>query len=460
MLVLDSDELFGRQVKSILGGANRQVFTCLSAREAIVMLTDMVPDLLIVSLDLPDLTGPRILDLLRERAPKVPIIATSSQSDVDLAVTVLRTGAVDVKVKPIQPGQLEEASDRALTEARGNRELAVAREQQRDRHGFSHLLTQSPRMLRVFDQIRSVAGTDATVLIRGETGTGKELVSRAIHERSARREEPFISVNCGAFTESLLESELFGHERGSFTGASDQRRGVFEMANGGTLFLDELGETSLNVQVNLLRVLEEMSFRRVGGHKLVHVDVRIVAATNVHLEEAVSKKQFREDLFYRLNVFPIAIPPLRQRPEDIPLLTRHFLEDAAGEYTVEPPTITPEAMQSILTYRWPGNVRQLRSLCERWVIVAHGGQVTPDMLPAEMQEGQPLTASPMVSVDLGLTLPAAVEQAVGELERRYLHRLLDQNKGHLGRTAAAAGITRRTLYNKLKAYGLDATDYR
>ena len=192
-------------------------------------------------------------------------------------------------------------------------------------------------MLRVFDQIRAVASTDATVLILGETGTGKELVSRAIHERSRRREQPFISINCGAFTETLLESELFGHEKGSFTGASGRRRGVFEMSDGGTLFLDELGETSLNVQVNLLRVLEEMCFRRVGGHETVQVDTRIVAATNANLERKTQDGTFREDLFYRLNVFPIHLPPLRERPEDISLLTRHFLEDAAREYGIETP---------------------------------------------------------------------------------------------------------------------------
>jgi DNA-binding NtrC family response regulator len=319
-------------------------------------------------------------------------------------------------------------------------------------------------MLKVFDQIRAVATTDATVLILGETGTGKELVSRAIHERSRRREKPFISINCGAFTETLLESELFGHEKGSFTGAVGTRRGVFEMADGGTLFLDELGETSLNVQVNLLRVLEDMCFRRVGGHETVRADTRIVAATNANLAMKTREGTFREDLFYRLNVFPIHLPPLRERPEDIALLTRHFLDDAANDYGLASPTVSPSAMEAITNHSWPGNVRQLRSLCERWVIVAGGRTITMEMLPSDMQPGasrmDKYGTTPLLTIDETLPMKLAVDRAAVQVERTYLHRLLTRNKGHLINTAKAAGITRRTLYTKMKLYGLDATDYR
>ncbi|NOY27230.1 MAG: sigma-54-dependent Fis family transcriptional regulator [Oligoflexia bacterium] len=383
-----------------------------------------------------------------------------SQPDMDLGVQAVRRGAIDVLPQPFSRARLVESVSLALADARGNRALARAREQVRDRDGFSHMLTQSPRMLRVFDQIRAVAATDATVLIRGDTGTGKELVSRAIHERSRRREQPFISVNCGAFTESLLESELFGHEKGSFTGAGGRRRGVFEMADGGTLFLDELGETSLNVQVNLLRVLEEMRFRRVGGQDTVSVNVRIIAATNVDLESAVANKAFRQDLFYRLNVFPVLLPPLRERPEDIPLLTRHFLEDTARAYGIEPPTLTSDAMQAIMAYRWPGNVRQLRSMCERWVIVAAGAEIKLEMLPDDMTGEHCVNEPTLLPVDDSIPMKAATDRAVAQVERTYLQRLLKRNKGHLGNTARAAGITRRTLYTKMKAYGLDAGDYR
>ncbi len=460
VLIVDDGELPAARMKAELKDDSRQVLVAHSAREALSLLPELTPDLVLASLDLPDLPGLRLLDVLRERAPGVPVLATVDSPDMDLAVQAVRRGAQDVLARPINRHRLAEAVHGALADARGNRELARAREQVRDRHGFGHMLTQSPRMLRVFDQIRAVATTDATVLIRGQTGTGKELVSRAIHERSRRRDKPFISVNCGAFTESLLESELFGHEKGSFTGAAGRRRGVFEMADGGTLFLDELGETTLNVQVNLLRVLEEMRFRRVGGHEMVKVDVRIIAATNVDLETAVAEGRFRQDLFYRLNVFPLFLPPLQERPEDIPLLTRHFLEDAADEYGLEPPTLAPDAMQAILHYAWPGNVRQLRSLCERWVIVAAGRQVTADMLPPDMLGSKVVEGPTMLPVDDSLPMKVATERAVAQVERTYLQRLLERNAGHLGKTADAAKITRRTLYTKMKLYGLDAADYR
>jgi two-component system response regulator AtoC len=331
-----------------------------------------------------------------------------------------------------------------------------------DPYAFEHLLTQSPRMLAVFDQIRLVARTDATALILGETGTGKELVSRAIHQRSNRRDKPFVSVNCGAFTETLLESELFGHERGSFTGAVGRREGLFEMADGGTLFLDELGETSLSVQVNLLRVLEEMTFRRVGGRDPIRVDVRIIAATNVELERAVEEGRFRRDLFYRLSVFPLHLPPLRDRREDIPLLLRHFLDTIAVDHGLEPPSIAPEALAAILTYGWPGNVRQLRAMCERWVIARSGQRVTASELPREMTEAvhdKPLPTGELM-VDEHVTLADNLERAAAWIERTYLERVLRRHRGHLGETASAAGISRRTLYTKMLKYGLDARSFR
>lgn len=465
ILVIDAAEFRSRQIKNLLRSPYRQVFVAPTAREALAALNDGLPDLIVADTTLPDLGGVDLLETLRDRAMGVPVIALAEEGDIRFGAAAAKAGAVDVLPLPLTNGGLQEAVQQALSANRGARDLARVREQVRDRHGFSHMLTQSPRMLRVFDQIRAVASTDATVLILGETGTGKELVSRAIHERSRRREKPFISINCGAFTETLLESELFGHEKGSFTGAAGQRRGVFEMADGGTLFLDELGETSLNVQVNLLRVLEEMCFRRVGGHDTVHVDTRIVAATNADLETKTRDGSFREDLFYRLNVFPIHLPPLRERPEDVSLLTRHFLEDAANDYGLGTPEVDLAAMELITAYPWPGNVRQLRSLCERWVIVANGRPITKDMLPYDMQTGSARRVdkygtTPLLTVDETVPMKMAVERAAVQVERTYLHRLLKRNGGHLINTAKAAGITRRTLYTKMKLYGLDAADYR
>jgi len=465
VLVIDDGELRSRQIKEALRGPRRSVFTVPTAREALASLSDSTPDLIVANLELPDLAGIELLETLRDRAPVVPVIAVVNEANMELGVAAAHAGAVQVLAPPLNRANLNKAVHHALSVNRGARDLARVREQVRDRQGFSHMLTQSPRMLRVFDQIRAVASTDATVLILGETGTGKELVSRAIHERSRRREKPFISINCGAFTETLLESELFGHEKGSFTGASDRRRGVFEMADGGTLFLDELGETSLNVQVNLLRVLEELRFRRVGGHEMVHVDTRIVAATNANLEMKTRDGTFREDLYYRLNVFPIHLPPLRERTEDIALLARHFIDDASKDYGLPVPIVTPESMAAITAFHWPGNVRQLRALCERWVIVAGGRPITMDLLPIEMQPGHShridqYGTTPLLAVDESLPMKLAVDQATVQVERTYLHRLLKRNDGHLINTAKAAGITRRTLYTKMKFYGLDAADYR
>ncbi len=459
-LVIEDGDLTVHRIRNTLGGKDREIHVCTSAREALAAIEEQPPTLILVSMDLPDLPGPALLQALRERAPGVPLLAMTNTPSVDLAVRAGRLGAADVLVRPLNPRQLVQVVDVALAE-RADAATVPGADPSRDRHGLDHFLTQSPRMLRVFDQIRAVASTDATALILGETGTGKELVSRAIHERSRRARRPFLAVNCGAFTESLLESELFGHEKGSFTGAAGRRRGVFELADGGTLFLDELGETSLNVQVNLLRVLEERRFRRVGGQDPVDVDVRIVAATNVALEEAVRKGRFRQDLYYRLNVFPILLPPLRDRVEDILLLARHFLKDAAEEYGLEPPTLSSDVEGAMLAYAWPGNVRQLRALSERWVIVAGGKTVTAEMLPPEMvgvtRAPQPTSA---VTVDENLSMTDAVERAITQIEQAYLDRLLIRHKGHLQHTADAAGITRRTLYTKMKSYGLEASRYR
>ncbi|TNE85934.1 MAG: sigma-54-dependent Fis family transcriptional regulator [Deltaproteobacteria bacterium] len=460
VLVVKTGQVARQQLKSQLRGPQREVYVAGTAAEGMSALQHIEPDVVVLALDLPDLPGLRAVDIFRDRLDDVPIIAMTETPSVGQAVEAMRHGAVDVVSFDDARERLDGSVDRALAEVRHRRQLDLVQQDVKDRYGFSHLMSQSPRMLKVFDQIRSVAGTDATVLIRGETGTGKELVSRAIAERSKRKDKPFIAVNCGAFTESLLESELFGHEKGSFTGAVGRREGLFEMADGGTLFLDELGETSLNVQVNLLRVLEEMRFRRVGGREPVRVDVRIVAATNVELEQAVKEKRFREDLYYRLNVYPIFLPPLRQRREDIPLLMRHFLDEIGEEYELEPPVVAADALESILTYDWPGNVRQLRAMCERWVITRAGQRLEREHLTPDMtgQNFRPDLGG--IYVDDQVTMKENTARMLGQVERSYLYQVLQRCGGHLGQTADAAGITRRTLYTKMKQYGLDAGDFR
>ena len=328
-------------------------------------------------------------------------------------------------------------------------------------HGykFEDLESRNPRMLELFELIPRVAQSDSPVLILGETGTGKELVAAAIHRQSNRRERDFFTINCGALTETLLESELFGHERGAFTGAVKTKKGYFELASGGTLFLDELGTISQATQVKLLRVLETMEVRRVGGGRTHRVDVRIVAATNASIEDAVAAGTFREDLYYRLNVVPVAIPPLRERPEDIPLLSGVFREkfaEAMGRRDVT--GIRPAARRRLKNYAWPGNVRELQNVIERAVLLTKGPQIEERDLPERVRgEGSRRAAIP--SFDIERPLASVLDQLRGTVEREYLRRLLRRYEGHMGRVADHAGMNRRTLYNKLRACGLDRRDF-
>ena len=458
IVLVEPDERRRRRIRAAIDAEGRRIIAVTTRVAAMEALIAEQPQLVLLSLSLPEAPGLSVLDAMVERG-RAPVVAHAGEPSVAAVVEAIRRGAADVLVDADSYERILEAVELAMLRARTSRRVSQVQQSVQDHYGFRQLLTQSPRMLHVFDQIQQVARTDATALILGETGTGKELVSRAIHERSRRADKPFIAVNCGAFTETLLESELFGHERGSFTGAVGRREGLFEMADGGTLFLDELGETSLNVQVNLLRVLEEMRFRRVGGRDLVRVDVRIVAATHVRLDQAVESGRFRQDLFYRLSVFPIRLPPLRERREDIPLLMRFFLDDLAAKHGVDAPVLSAEALRAIVDHGWPGNVRQLRAMCERWVITHAGRRMEIDAVAGDLG-GRVAAAAGPLALDVSATLVDNVARATSRIEREYLEQLLQVHHGHQGRVAEAAGITRRTLYNKLKEYGLSAGDFR
>jgi DNA-binding NtrC family response regulator len=460
VLVVHDSDAEVRALRELLRGKALELHHASGLREGLLRLEELDPDIVLVGMELVEMVGPRVVRLIKERHPRSAVVALANNPNTSDAVAAVRAGADDYLQVPIQPDRLDQAVGRALRERRADRVLRETQEQMKDRYGFHDLLSRSPSMLGVFDQIRAVAPTDATVLVLGETGTGKELVARAIHEGSRRKGKNYISVNCGAFSESLLESELFGHERGSFTGALERREGVFVLSDGGTLFLDELGETSLGLQVKLLRVLEEMSFRRVGGEKEVHVDVRIVAATNVDLEEAIEGGTFRDDLYWRLNVFPIRLPPLRERREDIPLLLRHFVESAATDYGLEPPVVSADALAAILAYDWPGNVRQLRAMSERWVIMARGRTLLREMLPREMHATGRADSGVATALDDEQALGPQLQALQARLERAYFHRVLKRYRGHLQKASAHAGITRRTLYTKMKELGMDADEYR
>jgi DNA-binding NtrC family response regulator len=410
---------------------------------------------------MPEMDG---LDLLRELKafdPSLPIIVMTAYGTVENAVQALRAGAYDYVAKPFEIDELKLTVEKALERERLLAENRYLHAELESRYDFAGIIGNSPGMRQVFDVASSVAASNASVLITGESGTGKELLARSIHYNSSRKEKPFIVLNCAALSEGVLESELFGHEKGAFTGALATRKGRFELADQGTLFIDEVGEMSLAAQVKLLRVIQEHEFERVGGNKSINVNVRIVAATNKNLEEQVKSGRFREDLYYRLNVFPIHIPPLRERREDIPLLMRHFLEEVAEEYQLESPVVASEAIDAILMYHWPGNVRQLRSMCERWVITRHGQRLEREHLPADMT-GMLAPSSDLGSfhVDDAADLKQNSDRAVQLVERTYLYKLLQRCGGHLEQTAAEAGISRRTLYTKMKAYGLESGDFR
>ncbi len=457
VLVVVGDDRRRRRLRHALQSEGRRVGAARLASDALTLANRDV-SLVVVGMDLEDLPGLQAIDWVADRL-SAPVVVFWEAPTAGEVVTAMRRGAADVITGDTDAEGVFEVAEMAMIEARTSRRVAQVQQAVQDQYGFRQLLTQSPRMLEVFDKIQQVARTDATALILGETGTGKELVSRAIHDRSRRADRPFVAVNCGAFTETLLESELFGHERGSFTGAVGRREGLFEMADNGSLFLDELGETSLSVQVNLLRVLEEMRFRRVGGRESVSVDVRIIAATNVCLDQAVEEGSFREDLFYRLSVFPIRLPPLRERREDIPLLMRHFLDQLGERHGLETPVLSPEALQRILAYGWPGNVRQLRAMCERWVITHGGRRLDVDDLEPQLG-GRAMPPGGGLVVDIEETLRSNTERAVTQVERRYLTQILQRHDGHQARAADAAGITRRTLYTKLKELRIDPADYR
>jgi DNA-binding NtrC family response regulator len=461
ILVVDDEPSIRTVLKAHLSRDGYDVAIASDGAEAVSALTASPFDLVISDLKMPGMSGLELLAWCIREQPGLPVVLITAHGTVDTAVEALKLGAQDFITKPFDLEELRLTVIKALRVEQARRRNWLDADSYGTDTGRFDLVGRTASMKRVYGLVERVADSPSTVLLTGESGTGKELVARALHSQSSRKNGPFVTVNCGAIPETLFESELFGHEKGGFTGAVGRRAGVFEMADGGSLFLDELGETSLNVQVNLLRVLEEMRFRRVGGTEEVSVDVRIIAATNVDLETAVTDKRFREDLFYRLNVFPVTLPPLRERPEDIPILTRHFLMDAAKEYELEPPTASPEAMDVILRYRWPGNVRQLRALCERWVIQCAGRELGVEDLPGELSvRGRP-TASPVGAfVTDDITLPQAIDRVVEQVERAYLDKLLSRHRGHLIQTAASAGITRRTLFTRMKALGLDAADYK
>jgi len=406
--------------------------------EALVLFEPGRFDVAVVDIKMPGMDGIELQEQLARLDPELPVIMITAFASVDTAVRTLKLGAFDYVTKPVDPDELSHLVRRALEQRRLRQENVQLRETIDEFVAGDVIVGDSPPMRKVLELAEHVAKTDATVLIRGESGTGKELIARAIHANSRRRYAPIIAVNCGGLPETLLETELFGHEKGAFTGAQYRRKGRLEMADGGTLFLDEVGSISLKTQVDLLRVLESREFTRVGGSKPIKVDFRVICATNEDLEQAVAEGRFREDFFYRINVFLIEAPPLRVRRSDIPLLAKHFLERFARQMDKKITQISPEAMAVLEAYDWPGNVRELSNAIERAMVVGKRRSIQPEDLPLRG----------------GPRLPPDEADSLAEVERRHIAAVLEKNDWNITRAAEALRVDRVTVYNKIKKYGL------
>ncbi len=412
--------------------------TAKDATEAMKRLDEGAWDLVLLDIKMPGVDGLELQRRIREVDPDLTVVMITAYATVETAVLALKQGAFDYVTKPVDPDQLSHLVRKALEQRRLKAENLQLRRKIDHMSSLERIVGDSPQMAKVAEMIRSVATSDATVLIRGESGTGKELVAQAIHAGSRRRYFPIVPINCGALAETLLESELFGHEKGAFTGAQYRRKGRLEMADGGTLFLDEVGTISLRTQVELLRVIETKRFTRLGGSKPTEVDFRIICATNQSLEELMAAQKFRQDFYYRINVLSIDLPPLRERREDIPLLAQHLLEKYSLQMNRPFREISPEAMDLLLSYGWPGNVRELANALERAMVIGRTSVIRADDLPIR---------------DSSPTGMAAVD-SLADMERLHIKNILERTGGNVKQSARILGIDRATLYNKIKKYDL------
>jgi two-component system response regulator AtoC len=440
ILVVDDEAIVRESLSDWLKDVGYQVFTAENGHKALELIEKEKPSIMIADLVMPGMDGIELMKRAKAQQPKIDVIIITAYASIPTAITAMKEGAYDYIEKPFCPERAEFLVEKLAEHQELVEENISLRQRLEDRYRFENIIAKSSKMQRVIEVIKVVAKSNATILITGESGTGKELVARAIHSQSHRRNKPFVAVSCAALPESLLESELFGHEKGSFTGAYAQKKGKFEFANGGTLFLDEVGEMSANIQVHLLRVLEEKEFTRVGGNEPIRVDVRVISATNKDLRKAIEKQEFREDLYYRLNVVNIELPPLRERKEDVPLLAEHFLHKFAMENQKEITGFSPEAMELVLDYDWPGNVRELENAIERAVILTKDSIITIADLPQE-------NLSPAYS-----TTP---RKNLKEVERGHIWSVLRETGENYSEAARILGISRMTLYNKAKEYGFD-----
>ncbi len=458
VLTVDDQKLGCDCLRQILEPEGYDVEAAYDGTTALELLQEGEFHLVVTDLRMPDMDGFDLLQAIRERRVPVGVVVLTAYGDASEALQAMKAGADDFLRKPCEPDHLRAVVQRTLDRRRLIDDLAQLRAKLRGSYSFHTMLSQSPRMRKVFDLIQHVGPVDSTVLIHGETGTGKELVAQALHAVNNRRKGKFVALNCAVLNDSLLESELFGHERGAFTGAERRKIGRFEKADGGTLLLDEIGDVSPAMQVKLLRVLQTGAFERVGGMETVKVDVRIVAASHKRLEDEVRAGRFRSDLYYRLKVVVIDLPPLRERKEDVPLLAMHFVEKHASPANpiVE---IDGQAMQALLRHQWPGNVRELENAIKAAVAMAEGSVLHREHLPETVAPRAPRATGPD-PIDIDVRLPELIDDLVGRVERDYFRRVMTEFRGNVARAARHSGLSRRSVSQKLQKYGLDRAEFK
>ncbi|MEN6532789.1 MAG: sigma-54 dependent transcriptional regulator [Bryobacteraceae bacterium] len=437
ILIVDDELVVRDSLEKWFASEGYETGAASSAREALELIQQAEWDLVLLDIKMPGMDGMELQSRLHDINPDLMIVIMTGYASVETAVQALKRGAYDYVTKPIDPDELVHLVSKAMEHRRDRREVVRLRENLQEIYPETELVGNSPAMKHVLELVEMVAPTDTTVLIGGESGTGKEVVARAIHAAGTRRYMPMVVIHCGALTETLLESELFGHERGAFTGAQYRKKGKFEVADGGTVFLDEISDISLKTQTDLLRVLQEKEIVRVGSNHPFKVDFRCIAATNKSLEELVKAGTFRPDLYYRLKIFSIDLPPLRERREDIPLLADHFAKKYATAMNRPVPRLSAEALDLLLQYEWPGNVRELENAIERALVIGREPVIQPSDFPFQFHQQPPQD---------GRTLD--------DVERAHIERVLRETAGNLSRTARILDIDRTTLYNKLKRYGL------
>lgn len=453
LLIIDDEKSLLKLLSLSLSNAQTKITAAETAKEGLEHFRSDTFDAVICDIGLPDKDGLVVLEELHHVSPETPIVMITAHGSVQSALTAMKKGAYDYIQKPFEPEELRIVIERALHERRLSTDLSRLRQEVHSKYDFSNIIGNSSAMKAVFDRIRKAADTKSTILILGESGTGKELLAKAIHFNSPRRNAPFVVIDCGAIPENLLESELFGHLKGAFTGADKAKKGLFEEAHGGTVFLDEIGELPLDLQSKLLRVLQENTIRRVGDTKPIEIDIRVIAATNRNLEEEIKNGKFRQDLYYRLNVVPLKSPALRERREDIGLLAHYFLKKYAKEYAREAQSFDPRVLERMKTFDWPGNVRQLENLIEQMVVMSEGKTLTFESLPPPLSEGAPV--EPAVVPTDSWDLKAALAKITAYTEECMIRKALVHTHNNKTKASELLGISRRALIYKVQEYKIE-----